>query len=78
MIHESNSIRELIILGVTGNLKNITIVKMNLKTMFHGKYSLSEKHELNELITNGIKSGEVQPLPTKIYSPENNLEEVFK
>lgn len=78
MIHKSKYIREQIILGVTGNLKNITIVKINLKSLFHGKYSLSDKHELNELITNGIKSGEVQPLPTTVYNSEKNLEEAFK
>jgi len=64
--------------GVTGNLKNITIVKMNLKTLFQGKYSLSDKQELYRLIANGIESGEVQPLPTTVYTTEESLEEAFK
>lgn len=51
---------------------------MNLKTLFHGKYSLSDKQELNKLITNGIKSGEVQPLPTTVYTTEKSFEEAFK
>lgn len=64
--------------GVTGNLKNITIVKMNLKTLFQGKYCLSDKQELYKLIANGIESGEVQPLPTTVYTTEKSLEEAFK
>lgn len=63
---------------MTGNLRNITIVKMNLKSLFHGKYSLIEKQELHELIANGIKSGAVQPLPTTVYASEKNLQEAFK
>jgi len=64
-------------IGITGNLRNITIVKMNLKSLFHGKYSLTEKQELHELIANGIKTGAVQPLPTTVYSSEQNLQEAF-
>lgn len=67
-----------ILLGVTGNLKNITIVKMNLKTLFHGKYSKTDKQELHKLIADGVKSGKVQPLPTNVYSTEKDLEEAFK
>lgn len=51
---------------------------MNLKTLFHGKYSLFDKQELYKLIANGIKSGEVQPLPTTVYTTEKSLEEAFK
>jgi hypothetical protein len=51
---------------------------MNLKSLFHGKYSLTEKQELHELIANGIKTGAVQPLPTTVYSSEQNLQEAFK
>lgn len=51
---------------------------MNLKSLFQGKYSLSDKQQLNKFITNGIKSGEVQPLPTTVYNNEKNLEEAFK
>lgn len=65
-------------LGVTGNLRNITIIKMNLKTLFHGKYSLTDKQELHKLISDGIKSGQVQPLPTTVYTTEESLEEAFK
>ncbi|KAL4113184.1 hypothetical protein QTP88_016854 [Uroleucon formosanum] len=64
-------------IGVTGNLKNITIIKMNLKSLFHGKYSLSDKQELYKLIANGIKTGEVQPLPTTVYSTDESLLEAF-
>lgn len=51
---------------------------MNLKTLFQGKYSLLDKQQLNKLITNGIKSGDVQPLPTTVYTDEKNLEDAFK
>jgi len=64
-------------IGVTGNLKNITIIKMNLKSLFHGKYSLIDKQELYKLIANGIKTGEVQPLPTTVYSADESLLEAF-
>lgn len=64
--------------GVTGNLRNITIIKMNLKTLFQGKYSLSDKQELHKLIENGIKSGSVQPLPTTVYTTEQSLQEAFE
>ncbi|XP_022181594.1 fatty acid synthase-like [Myzus persicae] len=64
-------------IGVTGNLKNITIIKMNLKSLFHGKYSLPDKQELNKFIANGIKTGEVQPLPTTVYSTDESLLEAF-
>lgn len=67
----------IITLGITGNLKNVTIVKMNLKSLFHGKYSLVDKQQLYKLISNGINSGEVQPLPTIVYTDENKLEEAF-
>lgn len=64
--------------GVTGNLKNITIIKMNLKSLFHGKYSLTDKQELYKLIENGIKTGQVQPLPTTVYSTDESLLEAFE
>lgn len=73
-----NNKKSIIILGITGNLKNITIVKMNLKSLFHGRYSLSDKQQLYKLIANGIKSGEVQPLPTILYTNEKELEEAFR
>lgn len=66
------------LLGVTGNLKNVTIIKMNLKTLFHGKYSQTDKQELHKLIADGIKSGTVQPLPTNVYTSEKDLEQAFK
>lgn len=64
--------------GITGNLRNITIVKLNLKTLFQGKYSLTDKQELHTLVENGIKSGNVQPLPTTVYPAEQNLKEAFE
>lgn len=51
---------------------------MNLKTLFYGKYSLPEKRELYKLISDGIKSGQVQPLPATVYTTEKSLEEAFK
>uniref|UniRef100_A0A2H8TY64 Fatty acid synthase n=1 Tax=Melanaphis sacchari TaxID=742174 RepID=A0A2H8TY64_9HEMI len=65
-------------IGVTGNLKNVTIIKMNLKSLFHGKYSLNDKQELYKCIANGIKTGEVQPLPTTVYSTDKSLLEAFE
>lgn len=64
--------------GVTGNMKNITIIKMNLKTLFQGKYSLSDKQKLHKLIESGIKSESVQPLPTTVYTTEQSLQEAFE
>lgn len=64
-------------IGVTGNLRNITIIKMNLKSLFHGKHSLPDKQELYKLISNGIKTGEVQPLSTTVYSTDESLFEAF-
>lgn len=51
---------------------------MNLKTLFHGRYSKTDKQELHKLIANGIISGDVQPLPTNVYNSEKSLEEAFK
>lgn len=51
---------------------------MNLKTLFHGKFSLPDKQELYKLIANGIKTGEVQPLPTTVYSIDDSLLEAFE
>ncbi|XP_050542847.1 fatty acid synthase-like isoform X2 [Daktulosphaira vitifoliae] len=65
-------------IGVSGNFKNISIVKMNMKTFLEGKHSLSEKKEIHKLINDGIKSGIIQPLPNQIYSNDSSLVEAFK
>ncbi|KAJ8891058.1 hypothetical protein PR048_010567 [Dryococelus australis] len=63
------------LLGMSVFLKNITFHGILLDSLFESEGD--EKREVVRLVTEGMKSGAIQPLPTTVFS-ENQTEQAFR
>lgn len=58
-------------------LKNTTFHGIFLDAFFGVEINKEEKHEIVQLVSEGIARGVVQPLPSTVYSMEQ-LEQAFR